>query len=86
MKFERNRRRNGVAGGVQSGRLRARESAVHAFEEVEAAIVWVSTPSMPAGSVDVRPMMRVFGILAAAAEQVSSLRPAMVVRRSRQQC
>src|SRR5262245_20133198 len=63
---------------LQSGRLRASDSTVEAFAGIDAAIVCVSTPSMPDGSVDVRPMMRVFRVLAAAAEQVPSLRLVIV--------
>jgi GDP-mannose 6-dehydrogenase len=67
-----------VAKNVQEGRLRARESSVDAFADVEAAIVCVSTPSMPDGSVDIRPMVRVFGVLAAAAEQFGRVRLVLV--------
>jgi threonine dehydrogenase-like Zn-dependent dehydrogenase len=61
-----------VTKNVQEGRLRAKESSVGAFANVDAAIVCVSTPSMPDGSVDIRPMMRVFGVLAEAAEKFGS--------------
>ncbi len=67
-----------VAKGVQEGRLRAKESSVDAFADVDAAIVCVSTPSMPDGSVDIRPMMRVFGVLAEAAEKFGSVRLVLV--------
>jgi GDP-mannose 6-dehydrogenase len=67
-----------VTKGVQEGRLRARESSVEAFAEVDAAIVCVSTPSMPDGSVDIRPMMRVFGVLAEAAEKSGGVRLVLV--------
>lgn len=67
-----------VAKSVQEGRLRAKESSVEAFAEVDAAIVCVSTPSMSDGSVDIRPMMRVFGVLAAAAERFGSVRVVLV--------
>jgi GDP-mannose 6-dehydrogenase len=67
-----------VTKNVQAGRLRATESSVDAFADVDAAIVCVSTPSMPDGSVDIRPMMRVFGVLAAAAEKHGSLRLVLV--------
>src|SRR5262245_9409218 len=49
-----------VAAGVKTGRLCATEPAVSAFEDVDAAIVCVSTPGMPHGSVHLRCIMRVF--------------------------
>lgn len=67
-----------VTKSVREGRLRAEESSVEAFSSVDAAIVCVSTPSMPDGSVDIRPMMRVFGVLAAAAERLGRLRLVLV--------
>ena len=67
-----------VTKNVQAGRLRATESSVDAFADVDAAIVCVSTPSMPDGSVDIRPMMRVFGVLAEAAETHGSVRLVLV--------
>jgi GDP-mannose 6-dehydrogenase len=69
-----------VATAVKTGRLYAREPAVDAFERVDAAIVCVSTPSMPDGSVDLRPMMRVFAVLAEAVEALGC--PHLVVVRS----
>ncbi len=69
-----------VAKNVQEGRLRATESSVDAFADVDAAIVCVSTPSMPDGSVDIRPMMRVFDVLAESAETCG--RPRLVLVRS----
>jgi GDP-mannose 6-dehydrogenase len=69
-----------VAAAVKTGRLHASEPAVNAFEGVDAAIVCVSTPSMPDGSVDLRPMMRVFAVLAEAAETLR--RPQLVLVRS----
>ncbi len=67
-----------VGKGVREGRLSSKESSVDAFADVDAAIVCVSTPSMPDGSVDIRPMMRVFGVLADAAEKHGSLRLVLV--------
>ncbi len=69
-----------VAAGVKTGRLNATEPTVDAFADMDAAIVCVSTPSMPDGSVDVRPMMRVFALLAEAADTIG--RPRLVVVRS----
>ena len=67
-----------VANNVKNGRLRAMESSVDAFDDVDAAIVCVSTPSMPDGSIDIRPMMRVFQTLAEAAEKFGSVRLVLV--------
>ena len=58
-----------VARNVQEGRLQAMASSVDAFMDVDASIICVSTPSMPDGSVDVRPMMRVFAVLVEAAQK-----------------
>jgi GDP-mannose 6-dehydrogenase len=69
-----------VAENVRSGRLRAEESSVKAFASMDAAIVCVSTPSMADGSIDLRPMMRVFSMLAEAAETLGS--PHLVLVRS----
>src|SRR5262245_44020424 len=69
-----------VTKAVRERRLRAMESSVDAFADVDAAIVCVSTPSMPDGSVDLRPMMRVFAVLAEAAETIG--RPRLVLVRS----
>jgi GDP-mannose 6-dehydrogenase len=69
-----------VAKNVREGRLRAMESSVDAFADVDAVIVCVSTPSMPDGSVDIRPTMRVFDVLAAAAENPGG--PRLVIVRS----
>jgi GDP-mannose 6-dehydrogenase len=69
-----------VAKNVREGRLRAAESSVDAFADVDAAIVCVSTPSMPDGSVDIRPMMRVFAVLGEAADKHGT--PRLVLVRS----
>jgi GDP-mannose 6-dehydrogenase len=69
-----------VAATVQAGSLQACESTVSAFEGMDAAIICVSTPSMPDGSVDIRPMMRVFSVLADAVE--TSRNPRLVIVRS----
>jgi GDP-mannose 6-dehydrogenase len=67
-----------VGAGVKAGRLGASEPTLEAFRGLDAAIVCVSTPSMPDGSVDIRPMMRVFAVLAQAAETVGSPRVVLV--------
>jgi len=54
------------------------ESTVDAFAEVDVAIVCVSTPSMPDGSIDIRPMMRVFQTLAEAGAKFGSVRLVLV--------
>jgi len=69
-----------VATSVREGRLDAEESSVDAFAGTDAAIVCVSTPSMPDGSVDIRPMQRVFGVLADAAQRFGA--PRLVLIRS----
>lgn len=65
---------------VRAGRLRSEEPSRETLALVDAAIVCVSTPSMPDGSVDVRPLRRALVSLAEASATRST--PLFIVIRS----